>query len=300
MHPDARHVTRRLCWRFWAVVVVGREYLVGWCWVSGRSSGKGGSSSAGPVCFRGCGPLSMARVPMTMWHSQAERRVVPLTRPSAVLPDAAVGTALRVLDRVAAGVVALGVSANTVTSICIAVGAGAGVLLAFDQFALATVAMVTASLGDAVDGLVARRSGTASVGGALLDASGDRYQEFFFLGGLAVFFRESPFALVATLAALAGSFMVSYGSAKADALAVPVPAGVMRRAERAVCLCLATAVTAFWEPRAASTGHPSWVGALPILLAVSLIAVAGNISAVRRLRLLARGAGQAAARRAST
>ena len=57
-----------------------------------------------------------------------------------------------------------------------------------------------------------------SVGGALLDASGDRYQEFFFLGGLAMFFRGSPPALMATLAALAGSFMVSYSSAKAEAL----------------------------------------------------------------------------------
>jgi CDP-diacylglycerol---glycerol-3-phosphate 3-phosphatidyltransferase len=227
---------------------------------------------------------------MTMMHFQPARRVAPLSRTSAVLPDAACAAALRILDQVAGGLVALGISANTVTSLCIALGAGAGVLLAFDQFALATVLMVVASLGDAVDGLVARRSGSASVGGALLDASGDRYQEFFFLGGLAVFFRESPLALVATLAALAGSFMVSYSSAKAEGLAVPVPPGVMRRAERAICLCLATAVTAFWEPWAANTGRAPWVGALPILLAVSLIAVVGNVSAIRRLRLLARGA----------
>ena len=230
---------------------------------------------------------------MTMLHFQPARRVAPLSRTSAVLPDAACAAALRILDQVAGGLVALGISANTVTSLCIALGAGAGVLLAFDQFALATVLMVVASLGDAVDGLVARRSGSASVGGALLDASGDRYQEFFFLVGLAVFFRESPLALVATLAALAGSFMVSYSSAKAEGLAVPVPPGVMRRAERAICLCLATGVTAFWEPWAASTGRAPWVGALPILLAVSLIAVVGNVSAIRRLRLLARGAAPA-------
>jgi CDP-diacylglycerol--glycerol-3-phosphate 3-phosphatidyltransferase len=230
---------------------------------------------------------------MTMSHFQAVRRVAPLTRSSLVLPDVAVGAALRVLDQVAAGLVAVGISANTVTSLCIALGAGAGVLLALDQFALATVLMVVASLGDAIDGLVARRSGTASVAGALLDASGDRYQEFFFLGGLAVFFRESPLALVATLAALAGSFMVSYSSAKAEALAVPVPPGVMRRAERAVCLCIATAITAFWEPWAASSGKSAWVGSLPILIAVGAIAVAGNVSAIRRMRLLGRTASKA-------
>jgi len=228
-----------------------------------------------------------------MMHFQAARRVAPLTRTSLVVPDAVVAAVFRILDQVAGGLVALGISANTITSLCIALGAGAGVLLAFDQFALASVLMVVASLGDAIDGLVARRSGSASVGGALLDASGDRYQEFFFLGGLAVFFRESPLALVATLAALAGSFMVSYSSAKAEGLAVPVPPGVMRRAERAVCLCLATAVTAFWEPWAANTGRPPWVGALPIFIAVCLIAVAGNVSAVRRMRLLAKGAARA-------
>ena len=225
-----------------------------------------------------------------MSHFQAARRSLPLARPSLVLPDAACAAVLRALDHFSAALVSLGVSANTITSLCIALGAGAGVLLAFGQFGFAAALMVVASLGDAIDGLVARRSGTVSVGGALLDASGDRYQEFFFLGGLAMFFRESPPALMATLAALAGSFMVSYSSAKAEALRVPVPPGVMRRAERAVCLCLATVVTAVWQPWAVSSGLPGWAGALPVLVAVSLIAVVANISAVRRLRLLARGA----------
>jgi CDP-diacylglycerol--glycerol-3-phosphate 3-phosphatidyltransferase len=234
---------------------------------------------------------------MTMSHFQAARRSLPLARPSLVLPDAACAAVLRALDHFSAALVSLGVSANTITSLCIALGAGAGVLLAFGQFGFAAALMVVASLGDAIDGLVARRSGTVSVGGALLDASGDRYQEFFFLGGLAMFFRESPPALMATLAALAGSFMVSYSSAKAEALGVPVPPGVMRRAERAVCLCLATVVTALWLPWATSSGLPGWAGALPVLVAVTLIAVVANISAVRRLRLLARGAADQAVAR---
>jgi phosphatidylglycerophosphate synthase len=231
---------------------------------------------------------------MTMLHYQATRRNPPFTRTttraSLVLPEAACAAVLRVLDQFATGLVSVGISANTITSMCIALGVAAGILLAFGQFGLAAAAMVVASLGDALDGMMARRSGTASVGGALLDASGDRYQEFFFLGGLAVFFRGSPAALVATLAALAGSFMVSYSSAKAEALQVPVPPGVMRRPERAVCLCLATAITAFWGPWAATNGLPGWSGALPLLIAVGLIGVVANVSAIRRMRLLARGA----------
>jgi CDP-diacylglycerol--glycerol-3-phosphate 3-phosphatidyltransferase len=233
---------------------------------------------------------------MTMSHLQLARRPAPpVSRASLVLPEVACSTVLRGLDHVATVLIALGVSANAITSLCIVLGAGAGVLLAFGCFGFAAVAMVVASLGDAVDGLVARRSGSVSVAGALLDASGDRYQEFFFLGGLAVFFRESPVVLVTTLAALAGSFMVSYSSAKAEALGVPVPPGVMRRAERAVCLCLATAMTALWNPSwVAGAGLPGAPEALPVLIAVALIAVVANISAVRRLRFLARGAARPA------
>jgi CDP-diacylglycerol--glycerol-3-phosphate 3-phosphatidyltransferase len=233
---------------------------------------------------------------MTMSHLQAVGKAAPATsRGSLVLPDAICAAALRGLDDVARRFVALGISANAITSLCIGLGAAAGILLAFGQFGFAAAAIVVASLGDAVDGQVARRSGSVSVGGALLDASGDRYQEFFFLGGLAVFFRESPAALVMTLLALAGSFMVSYSSAKAEALGVPVPPGVMRRAERAVCLGLATTVTAFWEPFVVGRGFlPVGTEALPLLLAVSLIAVVANISAVRRLQLLARGASRPA------
>ncbi len=212
------------------------------------------------------------------------------SRSSLVLPDALCNGVIRVLDEVSAGLVALGVSANVITSVSIALGAAAGVLLSLGYFGLAGLVMVVASLGDALDGLVARRSGTVSVAGALLDASGDRYQEFFFLGGLAIYFRGFAPALAAALLALSGSFMVSYSSAKAEALGVPVPPGVMRRAERAVCLCLGTTLTAPWAWLASRSGLPAWTATLPILVAISLIAVIANASAVRRLWSLGRDA----------
>jgi hypothetical protein len=114
---------------------------------------------------------------MTMSHVQAAGKVAPAaSRASLVLPEAICAAVLRGLDQVAGRLVALGISANAITSLCIALGATAGVLLAFGEFGIAAVAMVVASLGDALDGLVARRSGSVSVAGALLDASGDRYQ----------------------------------------------------------------------------------------------------------------------------
>jgi CDP-diacylglycerol--glycerol-3-phosphate 3-phosphatidyltransferase len=223
----------------------------------------------------------------------ALRRETPTRRTSLVLPDSLVAVVLRSLDATARVLVELGVSANAITSGSIVLGALGGVLLGFGQFGLAAIAMVIASLGDAVDGLVARRSGSSSVAGALLDASGDRYQEFFFLGGLAVFFRESVGALVLTLLALVGSFMVSYGSAKAEALGVPVPPGVMRRAERAACLCTGAVLTPAFAWFARRSGIGAWCEPLPLLASLALIAVVANASAVRRLHSLARGSSAA-------
>jgi len=227
------------------------------------------------------------------------RETTTTRRTSLVLPDALVAVVLQPLDHVAQALVELGVSANAITALSIVLGAAGGVLLGLGQFGLAAIVMVVASLGDALDGMVARRSASSSVAGALLDASGDRYQEFFFLGGLAVFFRGSVWALVLTLLALAGSFMVSYGSAKAEALSVPVPPSVMRRAERAACLCLGAVLTPAFAWFARRSGLAAWSEPLPLLASLALIAVVANASAVRRLHALARGSSPAspAARR---
>jgi len=210
------------------------------------------------------------------------------TRTSVMLPRAVLDASVGCLDHVARGLIALGITANAITLFSVFLAAVGGVLLAVGQFGPAAVAMIVASLGDALDGLVARRSGSASVGGALLDASVDRYEEFFFLGGLAVYFRGSLAALVLILGALAGSFMISYGSAKAEALGVPVPPSAMRRAERAVCLCLGTLLVPAAATVVRSAALPAWMAVAPLLVAVGLVAVVANVSAVRRLRGLAR------------
>ena len=209
-------------------------------------------------------------------------------RPSLVLPRAALDAALWGLDHVASGLIALGVTANAISVSSVVLAAIAGALLGFGQFGWAAVAMVSASLGDALDGLVARRTGTASMAGALLDASIDRYEEFFFLGGLAIYFHASTWALGLTLLALAGSFMVSYGSAKAEAFGVPVPPGAMRRAERAVCLCAGVALTPLFTWAARGSAVVPWAAHAPLLVALGLVAVVANVSAIRRLRFLAR------------
>jgi phosphatidylglycerophosphate synthase len=212
----------------------------------------------------------------------------PERRTSSLLPQTVVDSALRAVDRVARVLVGLGVTANAVTLGCLVLAAAAGLSLAAGWFASAAVAAIVSGLGDAVDGAIARRTRGASVGGALLDASADRYGEFLLLGGLAIHFRDHVAALGLTLAAMAGSFMVSYGSAKAEALRVPVPAGIMRRAERAICLCAGITAAAAFEWLVRRGNLPSWTARAPLFAALGVLAVIANVSAVARLRLLAR------------
>jgi CDP-diacylglycerol--glycerol-3-phosphate 3-phosphatidyltransferase len=211
------------------------------------------------------------------------------TRPTA-LPRAASAIALWALSPLVRATIALGVAANTVTALSLVAGAGAGLLLAWGHFGMAALLFATASLGDALDGLVARATGTESVAGALFDASVDRYEEFFAFSGLAIFFRSNGVLLALTLLALVGSFMVSYGSAKAEGLSVRVPPGLMRRAERATYLSLGAALSPIVGALATWLGGPSWAGEVPVVLAVTFIGVWANASAVRRLRDIATAA----------
>jgi hypothetical protein len=92
--------------------------------------------------------------------------------------------------------------------------------------------------------------------------------------------------LVLVFAALLGSYMVSYTTAKAEAMSVPPPRGSMRRAERAVYLLVGAGLTAY--TRVAFAGFPSHaLRELPILVALSLVSVVTNVSAVQRFGAIA-------------
>jgi CDP-diacylglycerol--glycerol-3-phosphate 3-phosphatidyltransferase len=182
----------------------------------------------------------------------------------------AVYDALQPLSRLC---VAVGISANAMTALSFVTGAAAGALLAFGHFGAGALLSAVAGLSDAMDGLIARRTGTSSGAGDLFDATVDRYVEFFFLSGLAVFFGCEPPVLTLVLLAMLGSFMVSYGAAKAEAVGVTPPRGAMRRPERAAYLVIGAALT----PLVPS----SWPS--PMLVALSVVALLANASAVRRL-----------------
>jgi CDP-diacylglycerol--glycerol-3-phosphate 3-phosphatidyltransferase len=188
---------------------------------------------------------------------------------------------------VARACIAVGLTANGVSWISLALAALAGVSLAAGAFGLGAALSLASSACDALDGMVARETGTASDAGEVLDAAVDRYAELFFLGGVAFHLRMDPLALVLSLAAIAGAIMVSYSTAKAEALGVPPPRGAMRRQERAVYMVAGAALVPIVGAACARAGLPAWFAQVPLLGALGLIAVVGNASAVRRLQVVA-------------
>lgn len=180
-----------------------------------------------------------------------------------------------------------GVSANVVTFVALGFAATAGLAFAFGHFGIGAALGAVSALGDAVDGIVARESGSASGSGDVLDASLDRYGEFAVLSGLAVYFRHDVVLLILVLSALLGSFMVSYSSAKAEALKVAVPRGTMRRPERAAYLTLGATLTPLFS-LSARVGLDRSLLELPLIAALAIVSLLANASAAHRLVCTAR------------
>jgi CDP-diacylglycerol--glycerol-3-phosphate 3-phosphatidyltransferase len=187
-----------------------------------------------------------------------------------------------ILDPIIDFIAALRITPNMVTLFSLLPAAGAGVAIGFGWFGLATALAVVSTFCDIVDGLLARRTGVSSSAGEVIDAAADRYGELFMFGGLVYYYRTHDQVLFIVLAALAASFMVSYATAKAEAMGVPAPRGAMRRGERAAYLIFGCAFTPVAQTLFASSPSLA-LRELPIILGMTIVAVVGNISVVQRL-----------------
>jgi phosphatidylglycerophosphate synthase len=172
--------------------------------------------------------------------------------------------------------------------------------MATGHFGLAALMGILVGLADILDGQLARRLGTSSDAGEIIDAAVDRYTEFAALAGLTIYYRQHwPFMLL-TLGAMLGCIMISYSSAKAETLHIELPKGLMRRAERTFFInsgaVAVPVLTALLPP--SLRARPE-ICELPLLLAVGAVAVLANVSAVLRFRHIVQGARQLAARPSS-
>jgi archaetidylinositol phosphate synthase len=158
---------------------------------------------------------------------------------------------------------------------------GTGMLLAFlSAFAyaewqnrtffllLAFVLLLLSGFCDALDGIVARLYGQATVFGGFLDSVLDRYADaavYFgiIVGGLC----NVLWGLIATV----GSLLVSYSRARAEAAGIKMESvGLAERAERMVILLVATLIAVFWQPSTVMN------------VGVILLAILSNLTVLQR------------------
>ncbi len=152
----------------------------------------------------------------------------------------------------------------TVLGLCCSVLSAAA--FAAHRQRLAGVLLLLAGALDVLDGSLARVSGQVSPFGAFLDSVLDRYSDLLVLAGVVVLFMRLGWLgeVVAALAALIGTVMVSYTRARAESIGVECRVGLMERGERLLVLI---------------------AGALGDLLvpAVWIVAVGANATALHRI-----------------
>jgi CDP-diacylglycerol--glycerol-3-phosphate 3-phosphatidyltransferase len=147
--------------------------------------------------------------------------------------------AQRIIDAIVRWLAKGHISPNILTVIGVALNVGCGLLFGLGWFFAAGITLIVANLFDMLDGQVARLSGRVTRFGGFLDSSLDRLSDMVVFVGLMVFYARdivahSTLNVFLAGAALMGSVMVSYASARAESLIPKCDVGFLRRPERVV------------------------------------------------------------------
>ena len=172
------------------------------------------------------------------------------------------------------------ITPNALTTAGVSLCLAAAVLVYFEYhdkllfYWVGALVFVVGSILDILDGALARAGGKTTPFGSFLDSTTDRVGEGAMLGAIALIFARhgNEVALGATIAAIAGSFLVSYTRAKAEALGLRGDVGFGSRAERVVAIT-AGLVLAPW-------GLLQW--AIYLLTATAWLTVLQRILFVRK------------------
>jgi dTMP kinase len=156
------------------------------------------------------------------------------------------------LNPLAQLLVAMEISPGVITAAGLVLSALAALLFGLGAFIGAGIVLIISGLADMLDGMVARSSGKAGTLGAVVDSVSDRYADALVLFGVFFYYAfgggtagagegagaETRPAVAAylALAAIVGSFMVSYVRARAEGLGLECKIGLLERPWRMVIL----------------------------------------------------------------
>lgn len=142
------------------------------------------------------------------------------------------------LDPVVNLFILLKIHPNILTLTGTLISFAAGFLYSKGFFISGAIVLAFASLYDTFDGMVARKRKMVSSFGAFLDSTLDRFNEFFVLTGITVFFYRNGMEVLSlvTIFGMFSSVMVSYTRARSEGLGIECKEGLMGRVERMVFL----------------------------------------------------------------
>jgi CDP-diacylglycerol---glycerol-3-phosphate 3-phosphatidyltransferase len=199
---------------------------------------------------------------------------------AAAIKDGYTTGARTLASRSVVGLTRTRLTPNALTASGVVLCALASILVVFEDrneilfYWLAAAVFVLGSLLDILDGALARAGGKTTPFGAFIDSTTDRVSEGFMLTAIAYVLAANhhPVFVSVAMAAMLGSFLVSYTRAKAEALGLRGDVGIGSRAERVVVIT-AGLVLAPW-------GMLGW--ALVLLAATAWITVVQRVLHVRK------------------
>ena len=131
---------------------------------------------------------------------------------------------------------------NTLSSLGFLITCSSGYFFHQHEVRTAGALILIGGLFDLFDGTVARRTGLASPFGAFYDSTLDRLSEIVVYLGLLSLYNDYRLELgdvgmiYVVMLAMAGSLMISYTRARAEALGIECSIGLMQRAERVLLI----------------------------------------------------------------
>lgn len=170
------------------------------------------------------------------------------------------------LDPVAGFFNRIGLTPNTITLLGLAGNFVGAFFVSQGQMTTGGLLVLITTPFDALDGTMARLRGDATEWGAFVDSVTDRYSELAILGGLLYYFSVigDGLSVIVAFAAAAGTVLVSYVKARAEAVGFSAKVGFLTRVERFLVLAPLLVLN-----------RPVW--------AVWFIAIFANFTALQRI-----------------
>lgn len=159
---------------------------------------------------------------------------------------------IRILNAMVRGLASLGVPPNVLTTIGVMINIGCGVLFGMGEFFWAGIVLIVANVFDMLDGNVARLTGNVTKFGGFLDSTLDRLSDMVAILGIMVFYagntpQHSIINVILAGVAMIASVLVSYATARSEALGVKANVGFLQRPERIVLLIIGALSTWDWN-----------------------------------------------------